>query len=197
MPANLAEIDSLLRRIDREVWIITAADGTRRGGLTATWVSQASIDRERPVLLAGIAPNHFTAELITASGAFAAHLLTKEQSELAWNFANGSGRDRDKLRDVAASRATTGSPLLVDCLAWFDCRVFAKYEGGDRTLFWADVVDAAQPGTGTPLAEQDFIRNLSDQQRQRLLADRDADIHLQRPLQDAWRMQNVNWNRKT
>mgnify|MGYP002087204098 CR=1 FL=1 len=59
-----SDIDALLRLVDREVWIVTAAAGGKRGGLTATWVAQASIDRERPVILAGLAPNHFTTELV-------------------------------------------------------------------------------------------------------------------------------------
>jgi len=45
------EIDAALRLVDRELWIITAADKNRRGGLLATWVSTASIDPERPILL--------------------------------------------------------------------------------------------------------------------------------------------------
>ena len=67
-------IEEVFGIVDREVWIVTATDGTRRGGLVATWVSQASIDREHPVVLIGIAPNHFTAELIDASRAFGLHL---------------------------------------------------------------------------------------------------------------------------
>src|SRR5438132_216552 len=63
MTAELDEIDSALRLVDRELWIITASDGPRRGGLVATWVSVASIDRQRPVLLACLAPNRFTTEL--------------------------------------------------------------------------------------------------------------------------------------
>src|SRR5829696_10406770 len=93
----LNQVEAALRLIDRELWIITAAHGDRRGGLLATWVSAASIDPERPILLAGIGPNHFTAELVQSNNAFAAHLLRLDQIELAWNFASGSGRDRDKL----------------------------------------------------------------------------------------------------
>src|SRR5436190_7969901 len=113
-PSELAEIDVALRLIDRELWIITAADGAWHGGLLATWVSTASIDRERPVLLAGIAPNHFTAELVQASRAFAAHLLRPDQIDLAWNFANGSGKNRDKLAGLGVENHESGSPILSD-----------------------------------------------------------------------------------
>src|SRR2546429_1095460 len=99
---NNDEIAFALRLIDREMWIVTAASGERRGGLVATWVSAASIDRERPVLLAGLAPNHFTTELVQTSRAFAAHLLRPQQTDLAWNFGRDSGRDRNKFAGLQA-----------------------------------------------------------------------------------------------
>jgi flavin reductase (DIM6/NTAB) family NADH-FMN oxidoreductase RutF len=191
-PAELAEIDAALRLIDREVWIVTAAAESRRGGLLATWVSAASIDRERPVLLAGIGPNHFTAELVQASKAFAAHLLRLDQVELAWNFARDSGRGREKLAGLAALERQTGSPILADCLAWFDCRVFARYDAGDRLFFWADVIECKWnlPVGAGPLRESGFFRSLTDEQRQTLVADRNADAAKGCPLREKWRSQN-------
>ncbi len=192
MPANLDQIDAVLRLIDREIWVVTSAEGNdanakRRGGLTATWVQAASIDRQRPVLLAAIAPNHFTAELILASGGFAAHLLRSDQAGLAWNFADGSSRDRDKLAGLEIKPSETGSPILADCRAWCDCRVFARFDAGDRLFFWADVVAAGQPSGGPPLREQEFIKALNDDQRKSLLASREADVMIQRPGHGQWR----------
>ena len=193
--ATLTDIDSALRILDRELWVVTAVDETRRGGLLATWVSPASIDRQRPMLLAALAPNHFTAELVLASKAFAAHLLRPNQIDVAWNFANGSGRDRDKLAGLGTEHHATGSPVLVDCLAWFDCRVFAQYDAGDRLFLWGEVVDGGVRMTadGTPhlpascLREQAFFSRLTDQQCQALAADREADAALNRPLFEQWR----------
>jgi flavin reductase (DIM6/NTAB) family NADH-FMN oxidoreductase RutF len=187
MPANLDQIDAVLRLVDREVWIVTAADGLRRGGLTATWVQSASIDRQRPVLLAAIAPNHFTAELIQSSGSFAAHLLRVDQVDVAWNFTNGSSRDRDKLAGLEFTTGESHSPILADCRAWCDCRVFARFDAGDRWFYWADVIATGQPSSGPPLREQEFIRALSDDQRAALLAGREADVMIQRPMHDDWR----------
>ena len=31
--------------------------------------------------------------------------------------------------------AITGSPILADSLAWYDCRVEAMHDGGDHTIF--------------------------------------------------------------
>jgi flavin reductase (DIM6/NTAB) family NADH-FMN oxidoreductase RutF len=168
---------------------VTAGQTGRRGGLTATWVQAASIDRQRPVLLAAIAPNHFTAEVVTSSGSFAAHLLRSDQDALAFHFANGSSRDRDKLAGLEFTPGDTGSPILADCRAWCDCRVFARFDAGDRLFFWADVVASGQPTSGPTLREQEFIKSLSDQQRKSLLASRDADVMIQRPQHEAWRQQ--------
>ena len=194
---NPNQIDAALRLVDREIWIVTAAVGPRRGGLVATWVSAASIDSQRPVLLAGLAPNHFTTGLVQSSKAFAAHLLRPEQAELAWNFARDSGSARDKFANLGVETHDTGSPVLTECLAWFDCRVFARYDGGDRLFFWADIVaasgpDAAAPGAISPdrtaLREHQFFRSLSQDQRQHLAAARDADAADLRPLDEKWRL---------
>lgn len=185
--ANLDQIEVVLRLIDREVWIVTAAAEGQRGGLTATWVSVASIDRETPVVLAGIAPNHFTAQLIEQSHAFVAHLLRPDQSALAFRFASGSGRDRDKLAGLKLATTPSGAPALEDCLAWLECRVFARYDAGDRLFYWADVTAASQVSPGMPLREQVLFGNLSPAEKQALITARDADVARLRPLQAAWR----------
>lgn len=122
MPTATERIDAVFRLVDREIWVVTSAtaqhagglgqSGLCRGGLAATWVSQASIDAQRPLALIGLAPNHFTCELVDASGAFALHLLAAEQAELALNFATGSGRDRDKFEGLAVRAGANGSPLI-------------------------------------------------------------------------------------
>lgn len=191
--SSVAErIDAVFRLVDRDIWIVTAATAQRRGGLTATWVSQASIDATQPLVLIGLAPNHFTAELVDASGAFALHLLNSGQSDIAWNFADGSGRERDKFSGISTQTGMTGSPLIDPCLAWLECKVFARLPTGDRTYYWADVV-AGDVGShdianqGRPLTEQQFIQQTPDDHRGQLKASRDRDISVQRPLMEAWR----------
>jgi flavin reductase (DIM6/NTAB) family NADH-FMN oxidoreductase RutF len=184
---NLDQIDTILRLVDREVWIVTSAAAGNRGGLTATWVAPASIDAQRPVLLVGIAPNHFTAELIEESHAFVAHLLRVDQTSLAFDFARDSGRQRDKLTGLEFASAVTGVPVLRDCLAWLDCRVFAQYDAGDRLFYWADVVAAAKVSSGPPLKEQAFFGGLAPEAKQALICGRELDLEIQRPLHAAWR----------
>lgn len=187
MTPNLDQIDSVLKLIDREVWIVTAAAAGKRGGLTATWVSAVSIDRQRPAVLAGIAPNHFTCELIEQSHAFVAHLLRSDQAALGWNFARDSGRERDKFSGLPFAPSGSGAPILQDCLAWLECRVFASYDAGDRRFYWADVVAAAQVSDRSPLREKALLSSLSSEEKQTLIAGLNADVAAQRPLHEAWR----------
>jgi flavin reductase (DIM6/NTAB) family NADH-FMN oxidoreductase RutF len=165
--------------MDREIWIITVAARGRRGGLTATSVSVASLDPQRPMLLVGITPNHFTAELIAGSEAFVAHLLRPDQAAVAWNFADGSGRDRDKLATLTTNTSPQGVPILVDCLAWLECRSLNRFTAADRVFFWADVIAAQTVSPGPPLRENAFMGSLTDSQRRQLAAAKAADLTLQ------------------
>lgn len=189
MADALSRIDEVFRLVSREVWIVTAADGESRGGLCATWVSQSSLDPQRPVVLLGIAPNHFTRELIDRSGQCALHLLRQDQAETALDFAIGSGRDRDKLAGRAASDSLDGPPHLRDALAWLECRILTHYHGGDRVYYWADVTDGSISGGGAPLREKELLAAATDEQRRLLKENRQFDIELHRPLHQAWREQ--------
>lgn len=196
-------IEALLGQLDREVWIVTAAHAQRRSGLVATWVSPASIDPQRPMLLVALAPNHFTSSLVLESGWLAAHLLRADQGEVAWNFARDSGRDRDKLADLPLAHVPYPPPVLADCLGWLVGRVVAWCDVLDRWLVWCDVVQgggaapAGDPGPnptaqGTavaPLREQAFFRQLAPGQRRHLACRRMADVWTLRPRAVAWRRQ--------
>ena len=186
-------IEQALKVVDRELWVVTTAAGSQRGGLVATWVSSASIDRERPVLLAGLAPNHFTAELVDHSQVVGLHLLRPDQMHLALNFALGSGRARDKFAGVDVRVGQTCAPLLNDCAAWFEGRVFARLATGDRTFYWLDVVAAGRQEKATIAREHDLFAAATAEQKAQLIADRDADVALQRPWHDAWRANLPPW----
>jgi flavin reductase (DIM6/NTAB) family NADH-FMN oxidoreductase RutF len=185
--ANWAQIEAVFKLVRRPVWIVTAATGQARGGLLATFVVQSSIDPESPTVMVGLAPNHFTAELVEKSGGFALHLLRSDQQQLAWRFALASGRVEDKLAGLATKIGASGSPILSDCLAWLDCRVCDRHDGGDRWYFWADVVAGNRLGTASPLDDATLIASADDTQKKQLVADLQADRLLQREMRAAWR----------
>jgi flavin reductase (DIM6/NTAB) family NADH-FMN oxidoreductase RutF len=163
---------TLFAWLDHELWLLTAQSGDRRGGLIATFVSQASIVPDLPRVVVGLSKEHSTWELVEASGAFALHLLSEEQMELVWRFGLESGRDADKLAGLETTAGVTGSPRLAEAVGWLDCRVETRLDIGDRTLYVAEVVEGrvanfAPPLTTRRLMERAPAPRLAQMQRQR------------------------------
>jgi flavin reductase (DIM6/NTAB) family NADH-FMN oxidoreductase RutF len=142
---------AVFAQLDPELWLATAAAGGRRGGLVATFVCQASIVTDLPRVLLGLAKQHQTWELVEAANAFALHLLGEEHLEWVWRFGLQSGRACDKFEGLTVQTAATGSPLLTDALAWLDCRIEARLDSGDRTVYLAEAVQAALNRPTPPL----------------------------------------------
>lgn len=184
---NLSAAADLFGLIDRELWLITAQVGLRRGGLIATFVSHASLVPELPRVLTAIAKQHDTWRLVESSGAFGMHLLTERHLELVWRFGLSSGRDADKFAGLEAEQGATGSPLLKDCLGWLDCRVETSLDTGDRTAYLAEVVAARRSSNEKPLTMQRLLELAPPDKLVRLreLRERDSEIDARAIL--AWR----------
>lgn len=133
-------LDIVTKGISHGVYIITVRTRDKINGMTAAWVSQVSI---RPLMLmASIAPERYTHDLIKESGYFAINALAEGQENLAMLFGFKSGRKFDKFKDISYFNASKGSPILNDVLAFFECKVVDTFKAGDHTLFIGEVVDA-------------------------------------------------------
>jgi flavin reductase (DIM6/NTAB) family NADH-FMN oxidoreductase RutF len=177
----------LIAPYNREVWVLTAAADGRRGGLVTTFVCEASIVPELPRVLVGIAKQHYTWQLIEASNAFALHLLGEDHLDWVWRFGLRSGRDIDKLAGLATTAGTTGSPILTDALAWIDCRVEARMDIGDRTVYLAEQVSAKLLRSDPCLTARRMLQ-LAPPERKRELADQmQRDIATDGAAIRAWR----------
>ena len=178
---------SVFALVDRALWVVTAASGQRHGGLVATFVSDASIVPELPRVVAGLAKQHHTWGLVEESGAFALHLIDEGLLEWVWRFGLASGRDGDKLAGLDVRAGPTGSPILADALAWLDCRVEARLDTGDRTLYLAEVVAAGVNRPGTPLTFQRMLQFAPPGRRAELRRRYDADGKADAAAIRAWR----------
>lgn len=130
---------TLLSSLESPVVIVGAAHEGKQNGMTAAWVTQVSLN---PCLVAvAVAPHRYTHRLIAASGAFALSVLRRSQAAIARDLGMRSGAgDPAKLRGYAVEVRATGSPILSDAGAYMDCRVRARHEVGDHTLFVGEVV---------------------------------------------------------
>jgi len=163
---------TLLAWLERELWLVTAQAGQRRSGLIATSVLSTSYVSELPRMLVGIDHQHYTHELIEASGAFALHLLSEHNLDWVWLFGLQLGRDKDKFAGLNVEQALTGSPLLAGTVGWMDCRVEKRLETGDRSFFLAEVVQARVCNFAPPLNQKRLMSLASSNRAAELMRQR-------------------------
>ena len=118
--------------------VVCAQHEDRRGGLAVAWATQVAKDR----ILVCVGKQSATRELILASRAFGLSVLTREQLDVARAFGTRSSRKVDKFEGVGYHTAETGSPLLDDCAATFDCRVHVVYDLDDGKLIVGQILSA-------------------------------------------------------
>jgi flavin reductase (DIM6/NTAB) family NADH-FMN oxidoreductase RutF len=176
-------------QLDRELWVVTARDGQRCSALVATYVARVSLVPALPRVTIAIAKHHFTHELIEASGAFCMHLVGEDQIDWVWRFGITSGRDVDKLNWLATTTGASGTPILSGAPAWLDCRVEARLDTGDRTVYLAEVLDAACPrqGAETPLTIKRMLELAPAERLQEMRQALERDMELDRAAILDWR----------
>jgi flavin reductase (DIM6/NTAB) family NADH-FMN oxidoreductase RutF len=177
----------IFHRLDRELWLITAGAGERCSGLIATYVSKASLVPSLPRVTIALAKHHFTHELIEASNAFCMHLVGEDQLDWVWRFAIPSGREADKFRGLATATGISGSPILAGAPAWLDCRVEARMDTGDRTVYLGDVLEARIERTAPPLTFNRLFELASAERLQERKQALERDMDLDRTAILAWR----------
>lgn len=139
------QIAPLLGRLWSPLAAVTSR-GLGRGNVQiAVAIAAASIVPERPRVVVQIYKANYSHRLIYESRAFALNFLRPEQWPLIRDFGFVSGAERDKLAGIAYTEQFTGSPILADCAGWLDCRVVNAMDGGDMTVFLAEVVAGAAP----------------------------------------------------
>ena len=131
------------------VTVVTAQHGNERVGITAS--SFSSVSLTPPQILVCVVKKLYTHQVIEQSGCFGVHILQKEQLTWGMRFAGMIPELEDRFDGLQVETAVTGAPILVDALAWLDCRVAAAHDGGDHTIFVGEVMATASGDLGDPL----------------------------------------------
>lgn len=111
-------------------------------GLTCN--SFSSVSLEPPLVLFSLRKASSLLGTFKKAGSFAINILSQSQDALSGRFA--SSKIVDKFEGVQWHRGALGTPLIDDCLASFECSVFARHEAGDHDIFIGEV---KQMGTGS------------------------------------------------
>ena len=146
----ISHIDSLCKQISHGVYVVTVSDGDRRNAFTAAWVMQVSFN---PLMLAfSINPEHRSYEILRAGGICAVNVLGKHQLALAAHFGRSS---IDKMAGFQWQSSETGALILLEALAYFDCKVSHFTDAGDHKIAVCEVLAAAQLNPGEVLLYQE------------------------------------------
>jgi len=91
---------------------------------------------------------------VAKAGSFCVNVLRAEDWQLSTTFSGAqSGEVRFKTGNW--TRLATGSPVLVDALVSFDCRVVKKLAHGSHTVFLGQVEQMLLGQKGRPLLYSD------------------------------------------
>jgi flavin reductase len=141
---------AMMGRFATGVTVVAARHGPLLAGMTANAIASISIDP--PLLMASISQRAETHTAIVGSHAFAVSVLSRDQRDLAECFAQPT--TAEKLKAFCGAdwhEAETGSPILEGALAYFDCRLTARHDGGDHTIFIGEIVAAGYRTDAEPL----------------------------------------------
>jgi len=141
--------DRVMDRIVKGVAVITTKSGEKVNGMAATWFNRVA---ELPFLvMVSVWKENYSHDLIKNAGVFAINIMARGQVETARHFGRQSGRDVDKFSRIEYETRKTGSPILKDCLAFMDCRVYGSLEAGDHTIFVGEILESGFQKEGDPL----------------------------------------------
>ena len=129
-------------------------------GLQAITVSSfTSVSLTPPLILVCIESESRSHEGIVRAGCFSVNVLGDAHAAISDMAAGRRGPDGHTLPGVAHRVATTGAPILDDAMAWVDCRLAARHDGGDHSIF-VGLVEAAGATGGAPLLwyDRDYAR---------------------------------------
>lgn len=146
-PMTPQSLRDVLRFWTTGVAIVSAAREGEMHGMTVN--SFTSLSLEPPLVLVSLEQQTRTHGFVQAAGAYAVSLLRQEQKALADLFAGREGGEVDRFEGVDTLVAETGSPILADGMAFFDCRVTGAHQAGTHTVFIGEVLAAGiLPGAG-------------------------------------------------
>ena len=147
-PVDAEQFKAGMRALAGAVNIITSSQAGHRYGMTATAVCSASA--EPPTVLICVNKLATTHSAVSKSKVFAVNVLRADDWALSTAFSGAqSGESRFKSRDW--TRLSTGSPVLIDALVSFDCRVVKSLVHGTHTVFLGQVEQVLMGKKGRPL----------------------------------------------
>lgn len=156
-----AELRDVLRFWTTGVAIVSSHFEEITHGMTVN--SFTSLSLEPPLVMVSLEKITRTHGLVKNAGVFGVSILAEDQKELSNRFAGRESELSNRFDNVTSFKLETGSPLLSEAIAFFDCRVATTHDAGTHTIFISEVLVAGvNPGNEKRKPLVYFNRNYRD-----------------------------------
>lgn len=140
------EFRAALGRFASGVTVVTTKDSAGKfHGITVS--AFCSVSLEPPLILICIEKATGSHYAFEESGVFIVNILDRSQQHLSEHFASTFP---DKFEDMAYYPGIEGIPVLEDALVSLECRIKKSCDGGDHSIYIAEV-ENAEIKDGSPL----------------------------------------------
>ena len=155
------QVSQALKKITYGFYIVTTRKSSEEmstrdqdyvAAATVSWVSQASFDP--PLVTVAVRKHSDLHETIEKSRVFAINIVGKDDQDMLKPFAEKSKVEDNKINGFAFKDGETGSPILDEVPAYFECKVVEDITRGDHSVFVGEVVaGGTRNDSAVPLIE--------------------------------------------
>lgn len=143
---------TLVADLDYPMFIVTTVGGGERSGCLVGFVTQASIDPPRLLVLLSKA-NH-TYQVAEAADTLVVHFLHQGNHDLAALFGQQTGDEVDKFAGCTWQAGPVGVPVVEGTRGWVAGKIVDRLDAGDHVAHLLDVNEATVEVAGSPLGFQ-------------------------------------------
>ena len=132
---KMEDFKKTLSMFSTGITIVTAVDNSGSPiGMTVNSFSSVSLNP--PLILWSIDKKQPSYNSFMNAEGYAVNILSKDQNDLCHKFASQLD---DKFENVDWKKSENGFPLVKNSLAWFDCKKWNYYSGGDHQILVGEV----------------------------------------------------------
>ena len=147
-PLDPTAVSQALGRIPSGLFIVTTRLRGEPLGFLGSLAQQVGF--APPTVCIAMARDRAQSTWFAESGRFALSILDEASAGLRTVFLKRLPEGRSPFDDLKVGAAASGSPVLLDALAWIDCRIVARHDTADHAVFFGEVEEAQLLRPGRP-----------------------------------------------
>jgi len=137
-----------LGRIPTGLYIVSTLDGDLPVGFVGSFLMQVGM--APPVVSVAVGKGRGPLAALRANGRFGVSILDGASQGTMGNFFAKPAPGKTPFDGLQVGRGRGGSPVLLDALAWLECRVTGEHELADHVVVFGEVEDGSLQRTGDP-----------------------------------------------